>query len=326
MYLAPLNYDRFFRKVFSDPEISGKFLEDFLDTKIESIEILKEKHAVTDDAAFVEFDFRCRIKDAYVVIDMQQWYKADVSQRFYLYHALNTGLQLENLPKRKIILDGPAKQIRKVKDYRSLEPVCTLIWMVDDTLKFDSDFAAYRMTPEIVTDFVTNEKLWNKPEIVRIMKQRADALKAMLNKTKSLDFLQANRLVFAFQKNIVKNRKIGKYSKWFEFAEKTRNTDNKPEDFEGFAGAEPFDEMMRRLNRTALDDDDLAYIEREKEAWEEVQRFVSEYYEEGKETGRYEGIRDTVRKLISSGKLNTDEIAEITGLSTEEVQSMQVKP
>ncbi len=47
MYLAPLNYDRFFKKVFSDPEISGKFLEDFHDTEIESIEILKEKHAVT---------------------------------------------------------------------------------------------------------------------------------------------------------------------------------------------------------------------------------------------------------------------------------------
>ncbi len=41
MYLAPLNYDRFFRKVFSDPEISRRFLEDFLGTEIRSMEFLK---------------------------------------------------------------------------------------------------------------------------------------------------------------------------------------------------------------------------------------------------------------------------------------------
>ncbi|MCP4348146.1 MAG: hypothetical protein GY795_21805, partial [Desulfobacterales bacterium] len=247
MYLAPLNYDRFFRKVFSDPEISRKFLEDFLETEIESIEILKEKHAVTDDAAFVEFDFRCRMQDGYVIIDMQQWYKPDVSQRFYLYHALNTGLQLENLPKRRISLDRTSKKIVKVKDYRALEPVLTLIWMVDDSMKFDSDYAAFRMTPETVTDFIRNEKLWNTPEIREIMKHRDRVLRIMSNRTKNLDFLPMNRLVFAFQKNIVKNRKMEKYARWFEFAERTRNTDNSPDDFEEFRGTEPFDEMIRRL-------------------------------------------------------------------------------
>ncbi|MCP4132179.1 MAG: hypothetical protein GY754_14505, partial [bacterium] len=61
MYLAPLNYDRFFKKVFSDKEISRRFLEDFLEVKIDSIELLKEKHQLTDDASVVEFDFRCKI-------------------------------------------------------------------------------------------------------------------------------------------------------------------------------------------------------------------------------------------------------------------------
>ena len=51
MYLAPLNFDRFFKKVFSEPDIAKKFLEDFLDTEIETLTILKEKHAITDDAA-----------------------------------------------------------------------------------------------------------------------------------------------------------------------------------------------------------------------------------------------------------------------------------
>lgn len=61
MYLAPLNYDRFFKKVFSDLNIAQSFLEDFLDIKIESIEQIKERHKITDDAAYVEFDFRCKI-------------------------------------------------------------------------------------------------------------------------------------------------------------------------------------------------------------------------------------------------------------------------
>ena len=44
MYLAPLNFDRFFKKVFSDPEIAKTFLEDFLDTEIESLTIKKSSY------------------------------------------------------------------------------------------------------------------------------------------------------------------------------------------------------------------------------------------------------------------------------------------
>lgn len=292
MYLAPLNYDRFFRKVFSDPEIARRFLEDFLGVTIDSIEILKDRHAVTDDASFVEFDFRCRTEDGYVIIDMQQWYKADVGQRFYLYHALNTGLQLEELPKRRIVLDKATKKIVKVKDYRLLEPVCTLIWMVDDTLGFRDDYVTYRMTPETVSGFVRNEKLWNRPDIAKIMARRSEALKIMANRAKNLGFLSLNRLIFAFQKNIVKNRKMEKYVRWFDFAEKTKNRENSPEDFEEFGGIEPFDEMMRRLDRTVLTEEDLSYIEREREAWEEVRRFVGEHYNEGMRQGREEGLKE----------------------------------
>ena len=58
MYLAPLNYDRYFKKVFKDTRIAKRFLEDFFDTKIESIEMLEMRHKLTDDAFAVEFDFR----------------------------------------------------------------------------------------------------------------------------------------------------------------------------------------------------------------------------------------------------------------------------
>ena len=90
MYLAPLNYDRFFRKVFSDLMIVKKFLEDFLGVHIEDIIRLETKHRVTDDASAIEFDFRCKINGQYVIIDMQQWYKLDIVKRFYVYHALSS--------------------------------------------------------------------------------------------------------------------------------------------------------------------------------------------------------------------------------------------
>ncbi|MCP4107146.1 MAG: hypothetical protein GY749_16665 [Desulfobacteraceae bacterium] len=332
MYLAPLNYDRFFKKVFSDTEIAKKFLEDFLDIEIESLETIAAKHKITDDAAFVEFDFRCRIRDTHVIIDMQQWYKPDVTQRFYLYHALNTGLQLESLPKEKIVVDRLSKKIKKISDYRMLEPVITLIWMVDDTLGFaEDDCISYAMTPETVTEFVRNEKLWHQPEIVTLLEERAKVVEVMSNDTKHLDFLASNRLMFAFQKNIVKNRKIGKYVRWFEFAERTRNTDNVREDFSEFSGDRVFDEMMTRLDKTALTQDDLEYIRNEKESWEEVRRYESGHFEEGrkkgakegKEEGKEEGIKETVIRFLASGKLDINEIAEISGLSTEELKNLE---
>jgi len=128
------------------------------------------------------------------------------------------------------------------------------------------------------------------------MRQRAEALRIMSNRTKHLDFLPSNRLVFAFQKNIVKNRKMEKYTRWFEFAERTKNRDNRPEDFEEFREEAPFDEMMRRLDRTTLTDDDLAYIEKEREAWEEESRFVNGYYEDG--------VRDGMEKVMKKGMEN----------------------
>ena len=61
MYLAPLNYDRFFKKVFSHTHIAKAFLEDFLDVRITEITLLENAKYLTDDAARVEVDFRCKI-------------------------------------------------------------------------------------------------------------------------------------------------------------------------------------------------------------------------------------------------------------------------
>ena len=98
MYLAPINYDRFFERVFSDLNIAKQFLEALLGVQIETIELLARKNKITDAAAFTEFDFRCKIDGQYVIIEMQQAYKQDVVKRFFLYFCNNTSLQLENLP------------------------------------------------------------------------------------------------------------------------------------------------------------------------------------------------------------------------------------
>ncbi|MBI4647927.1 MAG: hypothetical protein HY738_15400, partial [Bacteroidia bacterium] len=71
MYLAPLNYDRYFKKVFKETTITKRFLEDFFDTDIETIEMLTLRHKITDASTAVEFDFRCKINGQYVIIDMQ---------------------------------------------------------------------------------------------------------------------------------------------------------------------------------------------------------------------------------------------------------------
>ena len=308
MFLAPLNYDRFFKKIFSDNRIAKRFLEDFLEIEIEAFEMLKEKHYVTDDASYVEFDFRCKIKGAYVIIDMQQWYKRDIGQRFYLSHALNTGLQLENLPMQQMVLNRKTKMMQKAKDYSTLEPVFTLIWMATDALGFSQDYVAFIMTPEVVLDFLNNDHLWNNEAIVELLKEREKVLEVVNNNAKELDFLPKNRLVFLLQKNIVKNKTIKKYEKWFEFAEKTRNKNNVEDDFREYMADEIFCEMMRRLRQDGLSSEDYTYIASEEEFWFGLEKMETSMYEGGKKDGEKIGIKKGEKLGLEKGKkLGIDE-------------------
>ncbi|MCX6579464.1 MAG: hypothetical protein NT166_04710 [Candidatus Aminicenantes bacterium] len=322
MFLAPLNYDKYFNKVFSNERIAKRFLEDFLETGINEFEMLKGKLRVTDNASLVEFDFRCKIDNSFVILDMQQWYKRDVTQRFYIYHALNTGLQLEKLPSKRVLYDYSYQKSKKVEDYRALLPVLTLVWMADDSLDFKDDYVAYSMSPEIVVEFVKNKKLWHKPEIVELLKERARLLEVLDNQTKELQFLAKNRLIFMLQKNTVKNKNKARYVKWFEFAEKTKNTDNKKEDFQEYLDDEIFCEMMKRLSKDTLTDDDFSYIQNEKTFWEEVERFEQGIYEvawnEGEAKGEKSKALEIARRLKEKG-FDDDLIAAISGLSTDEI-------
>ena len=332
MYLAPLNYDRYCKKVFSDETIAKAFLQDVLNVTIESLEILPCQFRVTDDAAYVEFDFRCKIAGRYVIVDMQQWYKPDIIQRFYLYHALNSGLQLEDLPKERL----PVKRGRRIKrttKYRDVEPVITLIWMVDDSLNFTENYVSYVMTPELVLDFLKNDRLWQYPEIKTLLAERNRLLDIAGNTTKHLDFLPKNRLIFAFQKNIVHNTHVEKYDRWFRFAEKSGEEENVEADFVEYREDDIFAEIIRRLEKDVLNQDDLDYIERERQAWEEVRRlergFYEDGYEEGREVGREVGReegreardREIVLRNARKGRSHS-EIADITGLSEETVEQI----
>ena len=302
-YLAPLNYDRFFKKVFSDTRIAKQFLEDFFEFKIESIEVLPTDHKLTNESSLVQFDYRCKVDGEYLIIDMQQWYKHDIVKRFYLYHTANTILQLEGLPLKRI---GAEK---KVKDYSGLLPVKTLIWLVDDTLNFTKDYSAHLMLPEEVEYFIKDEKLWPnnncedqaqefKKNYERLLKRREEVLKVLHNDSKDLIFLKKHCLVFAFQRNIVKNLKaaikykgeVKPYMPWFEFATKTRKKDNKKEDFEEYSNHQLFSEIMRKLNHKSLNKSDWDYIY----YFEELEGIADVKWKEGREEG--EGIGQKKKK------------------------------
>ncbi len=337
MYLAPLNYDRFFRKVFSHEHIAKQFLEDFLEVTITDIKLLKDKKHLTDKSAKVEFDFRCTIGDADVIIDMQQWYKTDVVQRFYTYHTAGTVLQLEKLPDKKLAEELMDKR-SKEKDYKKLKPVLTLIWMANDTLLFKENYVGYVMTPEIVSDFIRNVSLWKSEKFLKLLEEREKVLKIMANDAKDLDFLPKNRLIFLFQPNIAKDKSIKKYHRWFRFAEKTRRKDNAEADFEEYRQDPVFREIMRLIVTEEMSADDLAYIETEAESREMVQRFLEGEYNMGKKDGRKIGLqegeqiglekgeqknkRETAILMINEGEPN-EKISKYTELTIAEIEQVR---
>jgi len=348
MYLAPLNYDRYFKKVFSDLDIAKRFLEDFFDITIQEIEKLEIKKSITDDARSVEFDFRCKIDDRFVIIEMQQWYKPDVIQRFYVYHALNTALQLEKLPNKNVL--ASEKQLTKVKDYLQIMPVITLVWLVDDNLGFTEDYIGFVPTPEQVTTFIKDVKLWQNPDIQELISQRNLLLKQLENKSKDLPWLYENRLIYAFQKNIVKNKKYEKYYAWFELAQKTLDKISDKFAYSEYEKDAVLNEIMRRLSKEIDDPMQMEYIEDYDRFRIEIERYeegvrataLREGMSKGLKEGRKEGIQEAEaellpqlqaerQKLIETAKflktLNIDSqtISLKTGLSIEEIENLAIK-
>ncbi len=258
MYLAPMNYNRFFERLFKIPVIAQRIFEDILDIKITEITPLPRKTKLTVDAAYVEFDYRCKIDGQYVILDMQQWYKKDVIKRFYMYDANNTSLQMETL-KPMSVLTGEGKEY-KTRDYSQIEPTTTIVWMVDDRLGYNENIVSFSLTPDLVTDFMRDATIWGANDSETLLKRHAELLAIMDNDNKDIGFLSKNKLMFVFQKNIVKSLKMAKYSKLFKFAEATKNPDNKEKDFEIFKDDQIFIMMIDELKVANLNNDDSQYI------------------------------------------------------------------
>jgi hypothetical protein len=258
MYIVSLNVDLSFGKAFSDTEIAKQFLEDVFGVPITKIELLRTIHKITDGAVIIKFDFRCKIDGKYVIIEMQQKYKPDVNKRFYLYHCLSTALQLETL--EPIVITKPDGKTYKEKNYNGLEPVITFVWMVDDTLNFKDDFVVFTTLPEATKDFITDPHLWAQPLDV-ILSEREKVLNVLSNATKELDFFSQNRIIYAFQQNIITNNNYGAlYFPWFDFAQTSRNKDNTENDFLKFKNNAIMAELINRLKIDNFTSEELMYL------------------------------------------------------------------
>ncbi len=321
MYLAPLNYDRFFKKVFSHTHIAKAFLEDFLGVEIEEITLLERTHLLTNSAMKIEVDFRCKIAGSYIIIDMQQWYKPDVVKRFYLYHCAATALQLEDLPIKRLMAaleDARAKN----SDYQYVEPVLTLVWMVDDSLEFTDNYVAYTNAPESALNFINNQELWESNDLADLQEKRKIVLQNLGNKHKDLLFLQQNRLIFMFQHNIVKDEKLTKYKKWFSFAEKTKNKENDAEDFQDYVEEEIFKDIMKVILKNALDANDLKYLESEDEVIQQVNRYVEGLWKQARREMQeiyQDEIKEDAREFVKE-ELRGEVKEELRGEVKEELR------
>ena len=140
-------------------------------------------------------------------------------------------------------------------------------------------------------------------------------LKLLNNNHKELDFLKQNRLVFMFQRNIVKSMNtVARYYPWFEFAAKTLSKENDESDFDKFNDSKIFRDIMGIIVKDKLSASEKDYIETEDETNEMYKRYwdgvkedaqkegVQKGLQEGLQIGLQEGIEKGLQEGIEKGK------------------------
>jgi hypothetical protein len=151
----------------------------------------------------------------------------------------------------------------------------------------------------VLNAFIKNDVLWKSMDTVELLAHREKILEVLNNDTKNLNFLSKNRLIFALQPNIVKNHKDGKseilerFVPWFNFAEKTRNKNNKAEDFESFKNEPIIMEVIDLLKTTNISEDDIQYIT----DYDDYEKGVAVFKEMILEEGRVNWIRAEKEKI-----------------------------
>jgi Trp operon repressor len=301
-YLVSLNKDAAFKKVFGNKYIAKAFLEDMLNIKIQSIELLERDNKITDAASVVRFDFRCRIDDQDVIIEVQQDNFNYLVKRFYLYHCLSTSLQLEVI-KDRMYTDPLTGKEHHVKRYAELRPVITIIWMAEHNWGFKEDFIEFNLYPKLLADFIEDDAIWNQDK-ESLLNLRNELLHYLKKSDYNLDFHAENRLIYVFQTNVVKNKRNQKYAQWFEFAQKTRNVDNKAADFEPYIHNSIFSDMIQRLCTEWMEPQELRQM-----IGDEAYFAAKKLEEEDRESDRRFQIFDQFYQIYGD-QLDADRAAE----------------
>jgi len=162
--------------------------------------------------------------------------------------------------------------------------------------------------------------------MLELISEREKCLEIINNKTRKLDFLQKNKLIYAFQPNIVKNKKYSKYLAWFELAEKTRNKLNEKGWFDEYLKDEIFVEIIKRINTESFEQVDWEYINDYEKFTEQVKRFEQVFIEQGIEQGIGIGEnRKTIETAIKGIKagLSNEILKLITGLTDDEINELR---
>ena len=120
------------------------------------------------------------------------------------------------------------------------------------------------------------------------------------NQTKDLNFLSKNKLIYAFQKNIVKNKKYSPYFEWFEFAEKTLDKKNTKEDFAKYEKNEIFMAVIQRINKETLLSDDFTYIT----DWALHEERAKRFDDSLRDAITKEVTREVTQKMKEEAKIN----------------------
>ncbi len=129
-----------------------------------------------------------------------------------------------------------------------------------------------------------------------------------------------NRLIYAFQKNIVKNKKFSKYFKWFELAEKSRNKNNRKEDFINFEEDKILMAVINRIRTDNLKTEEFQYIE----DYEEFRCQVKIHDEVIRKETDYKNKVTFVTNLIKNTDFTDEQIALLVGANTDFVKKIRI--
>lgn len=97
---------------------------------------------------------------------------------------------------------------------------------------------------------------------------------------------------------------------------------NQKSDFEKFENDELFSDLMRRIGKEILTEDDFSYIVNYEEYTERVKRYDRGIFKEGEKIGMEKGIHETVKNGILAG-LSNEVIKLMTKLTDEQIDSIR---